>query len=110
MRNIFTKVIVNKKKEIPMNKKIKLKKIEKIIIFLIFIYFIVSFVNQQKILNAYKKDTETLAAKKEEASTYKENLIATKENINSEEFIEQMAREKLNMYMPNEKVYIDIGN
>lgn len=90
-----------------MNKK---KFIERFIIIVVFICFIVSFFNQQKILNAYKKDEEILVAKKEEASTYKESLISTKDNINSKEFIEQMAREKLNMYMPNEKVYIDIGN
>ena len=94
-----------------MNKQVRLKKVlEKLIIFLIFIYFIVSFIGQQKVLNEYKKDTESLLAKKSEVTTYKESLIATKENINSKDFIEQMAREKLNMYMPNEKVYIDIGN
>ena len=94
-----------------MNKQVRLKKVlEKLIIFLIFIYFIVSFIGQQKVLNEYKKDTESLVAKKNEVTTYKESLIATKENINSKDFIEQMAREKLNMYMPNEKVYIDIGN
>ena len=31
-----------------------------------------------------------------------------KENINSDEYIEQIAREKLEMYYPNERVYIDI--
>ena len=38
---------------------------------------------------------------------YQESLNATKDNINSEEYIEQIAREKLDMYLPNEKVYID---
>ena len=28
---------------------------------------------------------------------------------NSNEYIEQIAREKLDMYLPNERVYIDIG-
>ena len=35
--------------------------------------------------------------------------IMGKENVNSKEFIEQMAREKLEMYYPNEKVYVDKG-
>ena len=66
-----------------MNKQVRLKKVlEKLIIFLIFIYFIVSFIGQQKVLNEYKKDTESLLAKKSEVTTYKESLIATKENIN----------------------------
>ena len=30
-------------------------------------------------------------------------------NINSKEYIEEVAREKLDMYLPNEKVYIDIS-
>lgn len=39
----------------------------------------------------------------------KEKLLETKSNINSKEYIEQVAREKLDMYLPNEKVYIDIS-
>ena len=31
-----------------------------------------------------------------------------KKNINSEKYIEEIAREKLDMYLPNEKVFIDI--
>ena len=38
-----------------------------------------------------------------------EKLNETKKNINSNEYIEQIAREKLGMYLPNERVYIDIG-
>ena len=38
-----------------------------------------------------------------------EELVSTKDNVNSKEFIEQMAREKLDMYLPNERVYIDIS-
>ena len=33
----------------------------------------------------------------------------TVENVDSKEFIEQMAREKLDMYYPNERVYVDNG-
>ena len=45
----------------------------------------------------------------EEAKTKNSNLIAKKENVNSKEFIEEIARDKLDMYLPNERVYIDIG-
>ena len=38
----------------------------------------------------------------------KEELLATQENVNSEEYIEKIAREKLEMYYPNETVFIDI--
>ena len=39
----------------------------------------------------------------------KEELAKKKEDVNSLEFIEQTAREKLDMFYPNEKVYIDKG-
>lgn len=31
--------------------------------------------------------------------------MAMKDNINSPEYIEQVAREKLDMYLPNERIY-----
>ena len=37
------------------------------------------------------------------------SLCNKKKNINSEEYIEEVAREKLDMYLPNERVYIDIS-
>ena len=36
-------------------------------------------------------------------------VIKSVTNINSKEYIEEVAREKLDMYLPNEKVYIDIS-
>ena len=39
----------------------------------------------------------------------KKELQKTKENVNSTEYIEEVAREKLVMYLPNERVYIDIS-
>ena len=46
---------------------------------------------------------------KQQAQAEQEKLNETKNNINSNEYIEQIAREKLGMYLPNERVYIDIG-
>ena len=40
---------------------------------------------------------------------YKEELANKKEEVNSLEFIEQTARERLDMYLPNERVYVDAG-
>ena len=60
-------------------------------------------------LNQYNKNSKDLAKKIEEQQAYNEELVAEKENVDSKEFIEQMAREKLDMYYPNEKVYIDKG-
>ena len=88
------------------NKKINFKRI---IIIATLIYVVYTFFVQQKELNAYKADSkrysEQIATEKEK----KEKLLETKSNINSKEYIEQVAREKLDMYYPNEKVYIDKG-
>ena len=40
---------------------------------------------------------------------YLMELAKKKEAVNSLDFIEQMAREKLDMYYPNERVYLDSG-
>ena len=88
----------------------KNKKIyKKILILIIAIYAIFTLVNQQKTLNQYSKNSEELTVQINEQKTYNEELAKQKENVNSEEFIEQMAREKLDMYYPNERVYVDNG-
>lgn len=66
-----------------------------------------TFINQQKTLNSYKNEQELLNKKITEQEQTKEELLSTKENITSTEYIEQIARDKLDMYLPNERVYID---
>ena len=80
--------------------------LKRFIILLIVIYAAVTFFNQQKILNTYTTSSVALDEQISEANKYNEELNELKENVNSEEYIEEMAREKLDMYMPNEKVYI----
>ena len=50
-----------------------------------------------------------LSLKIEEEKEIKEELAKKKDDVNSLDFIEQMAREKLDMYYPNERVYVDRG-
>ena len=65
-----------------------MKKIyKKIIIAIFLIYFVVTLISQQKTLNQYTKNYEDLTS----------------------QYIEEVAREKLDMYLPNERVYIDIS-
>ena len=73
------------------------------------VYVILTVFNQQKALNQYEKNKKELEAQIQEQTEYKEELTAKKDNVNSLEFIEQAAREYLDMYLPNEKVYIDQG-
>ena len=62
------------------------------------------------LLNTYKDNIASVEEEIEEANEKKASLVSLKENANSLEYIEKIAREKLDMYMPNEKVYIDIGS
>ena len=87
----------------------KKKLYKRLLIILVLIYSIFTLSNQQKVLNQYSKNSKELACKIKEQQTYNGELVSKKENVNSKEFIEQMAREKLEMYYPNERVYIDKG-
>ena len=89
---------------------LKVKKIyKKIIIICIFVYVAYIFVTQQKKLNLYKSNQEYYVEQIEVQKAYKESLYASKSSMNSKEYIENVAREKLDMYLPNERVYIDKG-
>ncbi len=80
-----------------------------LIIIIVSIYVIFTLVSQQKTLNEYAENSKELSKQIEEQEQYKEELAKQKEEANSLEVIEQTAREKLDMYYPNEKVYIDQG-
>lgn len=87
-----------------------MKKIyKKLLIFLIGIYIIFTLINQQSTLNQYSQESKELSQKLEDEKEIKEELAKKKEDVNSLEFIEQRAREKLDMYYPNERIYIDQG-
>ncbi len=87
-----------------------IKKIYKKVLLVIAICYIVSiFITQQKTLTTYKAEINRYEEKIEQAKENKDSLVAMKDNVNSPEYIEKIAREKLGMYLPNERVYIDIG-
>lgn len=91
--------------------KIDIKKLfKKILISIFIIYAIIILINQQKQLNIYSESIATTEKKIEEANEHKDSLISLKQSTSSLEYIEKIAREKLNMYKPNEKVYIDVGS
>ena len=87
-------------------KKYKLGKLfKKLFITLLIVYVASIFINQQKTLIAYKNNNNYYIKQIEEETEYQETLMAMKDNINSPEYIEQIAREKLDMYLPNERIY-----
>ncbi len=84
------------------------KKILKVIIILIVLsYFIYIIIKQQTTLNSYKTEQDYVSSQIHEQQEYKNELADMKANINSDEYIEQIARDKLDMYLPNERVYVD---
>jgi len=84
-------------------------KVNRILLIGICIYLIYIFISRQQTLNTYKKESQQyqdLIAKEQQ---YNAELLEKKENLNSTEYIEDVARNKLGMYLPNERVYIDIS-
>ena len=81
--------------------------LKKIVLIVIAIYAVITFINQGRILNTYAANSNSLNKQIAEAIEKQEELTTIKENANSEEYIEEMAREKLDMYLPNERVYIN---
>lgn len=78
-----------------------------LIIFIIYISMI--FINQQKTIASYNYQKSYYQSKIKDAEKNKETLLSEKSNLNSDEYIEKIAREKLDMYSENERVYIDIN-
>ena len=72
------------------------------------VYFVGVLISQQKTLNTYKTAETNYKQQLEIAKTTKDELLATKQDISSLDYIEEVAREKLDMYLPNERVCIDI--
>ena len=72
------------------------------------IYFVYTLIMQQKTLNSYATEQDKYNEDIEVAEEEQNELQEMKDNINSDEYIEQIAREKLGMYYPNERVYIDV--
>lgn len=85
------------------------KLLKRILILIIAGYVIFTLINQQKTLNQYSNNSEKLNSQIAEAQEKKEELNKQKENVDSLEFIERMAREQLDMYYPNERVYVNQG-
>ena len=82
---------------------------KKLFVFAIAIYLVFIFADQQKTLNEYSQNSDELKSQIEEVKKNNDELAQQKEDITSLDFVEKMAREKLDMYYPNERVYIDRG-
>lgn len=72
-------------------------------------YAVYIFYTQQIKLNSYDTEKQYYNDQIADLNEQKEELIEKKENVNSPEYIEDIAREKLDMYLPNEKVFVDMS-
>lgn len=81
------------------------------VIIIAFILWAIVIVKQQFNISQYEKELETLSLKievaQDELDQNKKDLEKENANINSPEYIEKLAREKLGMYLQNERVYVD---
>ena len=84
----------------------KSKKICRIIIAIVFLYTLIYFINQQKKLDKYKSEQAYYKTQINELQIEQENLKEEQKMMDSSEYIEEQARDKMDMYYPDERVYI----
>lgn len=82
------------------------KRVCRIIIAIILIYTVITCISQSKKLNSYADQKVYYVSQINELEEEQEELTEEQEQVNSSEYIEEQAREKLDMYYPNERVYI----
>ena len=85
------------------------KHYKKILLGILGIYVASIFISQQKILNSYQEEAKSYDEQIAEGKEEQPSLQNMKQNVNSNQYIEEIAREKLGMYLPNERVYIDMS-
>jgi len=85
------------------------KKILKWMLFItipIIVYLLFVIVEQQEILMQKEQAIRNVQAKIEEEKRLNEELKRQKEILNTDEYVERVAREKLGMVKPGEKIFI----
>lgn len=80
-----------------------------IITSVLLIYLGYIFVKQQNMIYSQQSYLEELQAKIDEEKNLNKKLLKQKEEINSKEYIEKVAREKLDMVKHGERVFVDIN-
>ena len=78
------------------------------ILLAIFIYLSYIFVNQQRLLYAKNLELNKIENKISEEEKLKNELSIEKEMIQSDKYIEKVAREKLGMVKKDERIFMDI--
>lgn len=87
----------------------KSSKLGLIIMIGVFLYFGYIMIQQQEVLYAKEIEMEKIQAGIEEEQKLNMELKRQREMISSDEYIEEVAREKLGMVRKNERVFVDIN-
>ena len=74
---------------------------------LVFVYGIYTMIEQEVELKNIADEKEKYVTLCENEAMRHEQLLETKKNINSDEYIEEVAREKLGLVMPYEIIFVD---
>lgn len=73
----------------------------------VFVYFAYVLIDQEIQLQRLSEEIELYQAQLDEANMKTEELKETKKIINTDEYIENYAREKLGLVMPYETIFVD---
>lgn len=74
-----------------------------------FLYFCYVLIDQQKVILARESEIARMKEKIGEEQAINEELTKQREIINSDKYVEKIAREKLGMVRKEERVFIDIS-
>lgn len=76
-------------------------------VMLVFLYGIYTIIEQEIELRELADEREKYVVLCENEEMRYEQLMETRKNINSDEYIEEVAREKLGLVMPYEIIFVD---
>ena len=107
-RNILLQMKTTRGEEKQMKFKFR-RLLETVCIILFFIYIFYQYSSQQQTLNSYAISQKYYQQQISKEQKKNMELLELQDNINSDKYIEQIARDKLDMYLPNERVYIDVS-
>lgn len=82
----------------------------KIIVMVLLVYMAISLLNLREQIQAAEAQKETLSAQVEKLSQKNDKLAADIARSGDPALLEEIAREKLGLVLPGEKIFIDVSN
>lgn len=79
------------------------------ILLVFFLYFAYEMVGQQKLLYSKSFDMQKIQSKLGEEKKINEELKKEQQTMNSDAYVEKVAREKLGMVKKGERIFVDTG-